>query len=240
MTTFLLQLAYCLRHHHLGEWSLERWGVTLAFGSAGAILLLWWLRGMSPVSLLHWAGLALIALFAAGLAYLGRWASRRMYVLFKPQPDLALPTPACLDPADKVLVHPTGEFEVEGKARFFADLLAYWRTFANREHAIMAIVHRSRFLLLGQVPEQELGMWYIFFTPETVESIVPGTITFGRTRRQGLRVAYRHLPASAANRKPPKPATRIVYLGFEEETARQAVWADMLVDNAERRMQNAE
>lgn len=194
------------------------------------ILLLWRLRGMPPVSPLHWAVLALIMLFAAGLAFLMRWAGRRMYVHFEPQLHLAHPAPACLDPTDKVLVHATGEFAVEGKVHLFADLLAYWRTFATREHAVMAIVHRSRFLLLGQAPSQDLGMWYIFFTPETVESLAPGVIRFGRSRRPALRVAYRHAPASPSGRKPPKPLTRVVYLAFEDGSARQAVWADMRSD----------
>lgn len=227
MTGMLLKTAYQLGHHRIGEWSLARWGVALPLAALVWVLLQWFLRGMLPVSPVRWLALLLIFLFAAGLASLQSWASRQMYVLFDPQNDLAPPVPQPLDPADKVRVHSTGRFEVEGKLCVFADLLAYWRTFANREHAVMAIVHKSRFLLLGTTAARDLGMWYIFFKPETLETITPGIVTFGRTRRLALRVTY-HYSLEARKRKPAKSMTRIAYLGFEHEEARRAVWADMI------------
>ena len=109
-------------------------------------------------------------------------------------------------------------FEVEGKERLFADLLAYWRSFGSREHAVMAIVHRSRFLLLGSVAERTLGMWYVFFTPAMIEAITPGTAAFGAATRPALRVAYRFTPPAAGRKaaRPPSPAS--VYLSFADES----------------------
>jgi hypothetical protein len=156
-----------------------------------------------------------------------------MYVIFEPQSGQTSPVPRRLDPADKVLMHSTGQFEVADKSQFFADLLAYWRTFASCEHAVMALVHRSRYLLLGQVAERDLGMWYVFFQPQMIEEIVPGMLTFGRVQRQALRVSYRYSPPTGSKRKPPQPVTRVVYLGFEDEEARQRVWADMVTPNDE-------
>jgi hypothetical protein len=42
-------------------------------------------------------------------------------------------------------------------------------------------------------------------------------------------VTYRFTPP-AAGRKSPQPVERTLHLGFEDESARQAVWADLLAD----------
>ena len=108
------------------------------------------------------------------------------------------------------------------------NLTAYWRTFGSREHAIMAIQHASRFLL-GSLPAEQIGMWYIFFKPEDVESVAAGTVAFGGLRRPGLRVVYLRAPASDG-KKPKKPVREPVHLAFETEAARDRVWADLLAD----------
>jgi hypothetical protein len=228
MHALLLKMAYQLRHHCLGDWALDRWVLTLALIVA-AIIPLRWLVFDRPQMLQDWILLLLLIGAAVGVSCLRYWAQRRLYVAFEPQVKPP-PAPRRLDPTDKVAVRPTGQFEVEGKSAIFADLLAYWRTFASREHTIMAIVHRSRFLLLGHTAAHELGMWYVFFTPETIEGITPGALAFGRSQRLGLRVAYRCKPLLADARKPPGPVTRILYIGFDDEAGRQAVWADLLAD----------
>ncbi|MCX7670957.1 MAG: hypothetical protein N2439_12910 [Anaerolineae bacterium] len=229
MSRWLLKLAYQLQHHYLGEWPLDRWGVAGALLAAGVIVLQWWARGRPPLPVWHWLVLALILLAACGLLYLRRWAGRRMYVQFTADPTVSAPVPQPLAARDKVAVRATALFEVEGKAHFFADLMAYWRTFNTREHAVMAIAHRSRFLLLGTVPERLLGMWYVFFKPEMIEEIAAGTLMFGATQRPALRVAYQ-APGNARARKPNRPQTQVVYLGFADETERAQVWADLLAD----------
>ncbi|MEJ5198911.1 MAG: hypothetical protein WHX53_08315 [Anaerolineae bacterium] len=229
MSRLLLKLAYQLQHHHLGEWPLDRWGVAGALLAAGVIVLQWWARGRPPLPAWHWLVLALILLAALGLLYLRRWAGGRMYVQFTADPSASAPTPQPLAARDKVPVRATAHFEVEGKVHFFADLMAYWRTFNTREHAVMAIAHRSRFMLLGTVPERLLGMWYVFFKPEMIEEIAAGTLAFGKTRRPALRVAYRPAAASGS-RKQNRPQTQVVYLGFADETERAQVWADLLAD----------
>lgn len=229
MIPVLLKLAYQLRLHTVGEWSLARWGIGGSLATAGAILSLWYLRGRPAMAAWHWAVLSCIILAALGLAFLQRWADRRMYVAFVADPTPVAPAPRPLAPTDKVPLRATALFEVEGKTRFFADLVAYWRTFASREHAVMAIVHRSRFLLLGGVDGRYLGMWYVFFTPAMIEAITPGTVAFGATAQPALRVAYRFTP-SAVGRKPAAPIVRLVYLAFADDGARAQVWADLLAD----------
>ena len=124
----------------------------------------------------------------------------------------------------------TGRFEVEGKTAFFAGLLAYWRTFTSREHAVMAIVHSTRFLLLARRPDEQVGMWYMFLPPETIAEMAPGQLAFGAASGPALRIIYRYVPATWQGKKPPRSFDETVYLAFEDEEARLRVWADLLAD----------
>jgi len=227
MLATLLKIAYQLRHHCLGEWPLDRWVVTLALIAAASIPLRWLVLDR-PQTPLAWGILLLLIGAAIGVSTLRHWAMRSGYVAFELQDDLP-PAAQPLDPTDKIPVYPTGQFEVEGKSAVFADLLAYWRSFTSREHTVMAIVRPSRFLLLGKTAARDIGMWYVFFTPGMITAITPGTIAFGRMRRSGLRVTYRFTPPPSG-RKPPQPISQALYIGFADEIARQAVWADMLAD----------
>jgi hypothetical protein len=233
MSARILEIAYRLRHHRLAGWALDRWGVTLAWGAGALILLLWLVRGRPPVSAGHWTLLALLALAGLALLTLRGWAQSRSYVIFNPRPGLAAPDAAALQPSDKVLVRATGRFEVEGRPGFFADLMAYWRTFASREHAVMAIAHESRFLRVASRPAGDVGMWYAFFRPETVEAVTPGSLAFGSHAGPALRIAYRHTPALPDNgkrRSRSKPLRTLLYLACEDENTRNQIWADLLAD----------
>lgn len=231
MTGRLLKFAYQLWLHRFGRWGLDEVFILGTWGAAIFILASWLVRGKPPVPAWHWAAWA--ALLAAGAAMVGlrTWAARRQYLLFEPEPDLPLPVAQALAPEDKLLIRATGRFEVEGKSHFFADLLAYWRSFATREHAVMAIIHESRFLLLGTVPEHEIGMWYIFFRPEDIVAITPGQLTFGAAVRPALCVTYNIVPtAPPGKNQRKKPIRDTAYLIFDDEAARAAVWADLKSD----------
>jgi hypothetical protein len=234
VTARLLEIAYRLRYHRLAGWGLDRWAITLAWGASALILLLWLLRGMPPAPAGHWALLALLGLSGLTLLILRAWAGRRSYVAFTPQPGLAAPVAAALAPADKVPVHATGRFEVEGRTAFFAGLTAYWRTFASREHAVMAIAHNSCFLGVASRPVEDVGMWYVFFRPEMVEAVTPGSLAFGSRASPALRIAYRytHPPDDGKRRARSKPVRTLLYLASEDDDARGRIWADLLVDGA--------
>jgi hypothetical protein len=229
----LLRTAYQLRYHVLAGWALDRWLATLAFAAALAVLLSdlqhvgWPARLFGAVLLL--AGLALLVL--------RRWAAVRMYVVFMSDRALPAPSAEALDPTDKISLQVTGEFEVEGKRHFFAHLLAYWRTFATGEHAVMAIRRPSRYLLVGAAPGEDLGMWYIFIRPAMVVSVTAGELVWGRLRRPALEVCYQ--PASAEKPsgwrrllrlRTPQSKRRAVYLAFEEQPSLLRVWADLLAN----------
>ncbi len=152
----------------------------------------------------------------------------------KPAPTITSPpSPRALDPNGKVPVRATGRFGVAGKSHVWADLPAYWRTFATREHAVLAFVHASRWLLLGQALEAEVGMWYIFFKPEDVEAVTPGLLTFGKRTRPALRVVYRGEPPAQPGWRPraaAQEARETLYLAFEDEAGRGLVWEDLIAD----------
>lgn len=222
----LFKLAYQLRMHRLGDAQQDILGRNLAFLAAAIILIQWLLRGRPPLSLWHWLVLGLILFTALGLIVLRRWSAHAGYVRFTSEPALNPPAPAAMEPEDKELLFATGRFEVEAREANLADLMAYWRTFASREHAVMAIQHESRFLL-GSFPSNWIGMWYIFFRPENIEGLGSGTVAFGSVNRPGLQITYRRLPPSDG-KKPKKPVRETVYLAFETEAARDRVWADLL------------
>lgn len=229
---YILKFVYLLRSHRLGQWGLDRWTITLAWGLAAVLVLGWLLRGRPALAPWHWGVLALLLLAGGGLFVLRVWGERCGYAVFVPELQVASPGPRALAPADKVAVWATGHFEVEGHSSFLAGLQAYWRTFASREHAVMAIRHRSRFLLAGKSPEEQIGMWYIFIPADHVERIIPGRIAFGRVHGPGLRIDYR-LPKDASSpgrllRAGPRAAHDTVYLRFTDEAARALVWADLL------------
>ena len=230
MTARIFELAYQLRLHRVGGWALDRWAVTLALGVSAFILTQWVWRGQPLLPVWHWLILALLLLSGAVVVALRGWAARRSYVVFRPEPGLVPPLPTPLDPDDKIPLRATGRFEVQGRERIFADLTAYWRTYTSREHAVLAIQHPSRFFLLGHSRDEDAGMWYAFIPPAAIGEVMPGQLRYGRQVRLGLRVVYRRQPPAREGKRPPKAVSATVYLAFENDVAREAVWADVLTD----------
>ena len=210
----LFKLCYQLRGHRWNGWPLDYW---LSF----ALVLLAGLAslGLIPGNRTTACAAAFGCLILWGFLF---WARRNQYVVFQAEELPVTPgSPAPLRPSDKIKLRATGRFEVEGKERRFSELLAYFRTFATREHAVMAIVPPSRFLLLGKWPPNEVGMWYIFFQPQQILSLTPGTLRFGLRPRPALRVTYQS-----------EKSRETVYLSFDDPGDRQQVWADLRWDAA--------
>jgi hypothetical protein len=229
----LLRAAYQARVHRLAGLALDTWLVLLAWGAALLMLLYNW-RALGPVDL---ALMALLLLAGAAVLWLRGWAARRDYVIFTPAAGVTAPTSAALDPDHKLLLRATGLFEVEGKSHFFADMTAYWRSFATREHAVMGILSASRVLGAATLPHRYAGMWYIFFQPEMQRTVQAGALAFGRAVRPALRVVYQCLPDDGGRtlvqrlrRQPAEGRRATVYLAFDDEASRSAVWADLLSD----------
>ena len=228
MTARLFKLAYQLRSHRLGDTQLDALIRNLAFLAAAIIVIQWLLRRRPALPAWHWAALGLILVGAFGIILLGQWAARAGYVRFAGQPELAAPQPLAMSPDDKQSMRATGRLEVQEKRGFLADAPGYWRTCGSREHAVMAMQTRSRFLVAA-LPAERIGMWYAFFRSEDINEIRAGVVAFGGDQRPALRVTYRSLPPSDG-KKPKKPVREMLHLAFEDEAARDRVWADLLAD----------
>ena len=134
MTARIFKLAYQLRLHRVGGWALDRWAVTLAWGVSAFIVTRWTWRGQPILPAWHWLILALLVLSGAAVMFLRGWAARRSYVVFLTEPGWAPPAPLSLLPEDKTPLRATGRFDVQNRERLFADLPAYWRTYASRKN----------------------------------------------------------------------------------------------------------
>jgi len=143
-----------------------------------------------------------------------------------------------------MLLRATGQFEVEGKEQDFTELQAYFRTFATREHAVMAIVPPSQLLLFANWPDHEIGMWYIFFKNTDLRRIEPGKLYFGSRPRPALRLSLEQevLPETSpldvwggyrSGQPKIKKVKRTIYLSFDTAEERQRVLADLMADATE-------
>lgn len=231
----LLKASYQLRRHLWAGLSLDRWLIVLLVMAAG-LMAIGWVPGGVP-------GVIICAALLVLLLALRVWAGRHSYLAFRPgagglHPN---PHPLPLTANDKLAVRATGLFEVEGKEQAFTELQAYFRSFRTREHAVMAIVPPSRLLLIGQWPQADIGMWYIFFKNTELQGIAAGDSYFGRRPRPALRLAIeqtlppKNSPLEAwgiVRSDKPKPRLRqqVIYLSFDSAEDRGRIWANLLSD----------
>ncbi len=212
-----LRLLHNLRSHIWWDVTLNAWLIVLLLFIA---LLAFF--GAIPGGV-TFAGIALGLILV--LFFSQWWAKRRYYVAFKPltsAEDTASPLP--LGPKDKVLLRATGFFLVEGGSRRLTDLVAYYRTFETREHAIMARNTPSRFLGLGRSRPDILGMWYIFISPENLQKVTVGNLYFGSTPQPALRLDYTRFNNKGAAKN------AVAFLSFETELSLRQVLNDLLWD----------
>jgi hypothetical protein len=214
----VLQIAYRLRRHFWGGWSMGRWlGMLLLLAVAGVLI---------GSRMANWPLAA--ALGALFLAYAGIlvWARRRRYICFVPSEALpdGPPPPAGLDMAGLIPIRAGGWFTVEGKRQYYVDLDADYQIVPSREHIVLARVYPSRFLLLGRWPERDIGWWYIFFEPATIRQVQVGHLHFGARPRLAVQLTY------ALLRGPDVKGIETIYLTFDSMAALHQVWADLAID----------
>lgn len=237
MAAILFKTLYVLRRYQLMGAPAQRWIVLLLL-LAALLMAIGLLPGGS-------AGGLVVLLMALALLAGQRLAQSRQHVHFRPDPaGQPAPAAAPISPAEKLAVHATGLFEVEGKARRFTELPAFYRSFSTREHAIMAVVQPARRLAgLVRWPEDETGMWYIFVKSNELRQVQPGVLGCGRSRRPALRLLVEQvLPEKNAvldawglqwGKDKSKLATRqqTIYLSFDGETERARVLGDLALDS---------
>ncbi len=209
----VLQIAYRLRRHFWGAWSMGRWlGALLLLAVAGVLL---------GSRMENWPLTAALGILFLAYTATVIWARQRRYILFRPETLLGdLPPPAGLDMAGLIPVRASGWFTVEGKRQYFVDLDAGYQTVPSRDHIVLARVYPSRFLLLGRWREQEIGWWYIFFEPAAVRQMQTGHLDFGARPRLTIQLTY----------GPDVKTIETIYLTFDNLTALKQVWADLAVD----------
>lgn len=176
----------------------------------------------------HWLTAALCLLLLAGFFWLRRHWRSRDYVRFHEAP-LPQITPQALAPSDKVPIHATGYFAVEGKNERFTWLQGYFRTFATREHAVICLV-QPKLSLLAQWPEKDVGMWYVFFFPRSVRNVRRGSVSFGRATQPCVAVEHEiHIPKKGRFSRE-RTLHETVILATDTEADSLRILADLLHD----------
>lgn len=209
---------YQLNRHHLSDIPLSRWIQIILLGGAVLAILMKFSGYWIVVGLLIGAFIA----FTAMSIY---WRQRHyLHFIEKSAPPVS---PVALKPADKLPIISSGDFDVEGKQANFTWLQGYFRTFATREHAVLCLVQPSRFALLGQWPEKEVGMWYVFFKDDEVEAIRWGEIHYGGKKLSGLAIEYRVFIPKQKRFERDRFQRRKVYIGCEQEEDTRRILADL-------------
>ena len=210
-----MQLSYRLSRHYIGSFSAGVWIVVIGF--LIALLGLIPRIAISPVVMIF-AGICGLLTLALLL-----WGKAASYCYFRPHertpglPSDGLP----MSGLEKVDTRVTGRFSVEGKERFFADIHAIYHSFESREHAIMAHVPPTRFAWLAQSRKEDIGMWYRFIAPDSLEAVEAGELARGSQRMPALRITYRG-----------EKRSEDIYLAFENEAEQARVMADLRYDSA--------
>lgn len=221
-------IAYHFNRQFVAGTSLTRWLLTaLLF-----IIPLWGIFGLPGG---WWIAVPIVLLWAVIVLRLRRW-QQHDYVVFH---TAALPTvePQALSPQDKIPVFVTGYFSVEGKEQRFTWLPGFFRTFATREHAVMcqvAQVGRG----VGNWPEDELGLWYIFFQPDEIDEVAWGELAFGSRPLPALAVTYRRLIPKSRLRGE-RTVKETIYFAFEQVEDGYQLLADLQYDRANGAMARA-
>ena len=160
--------------------------------------------------------------------WLWEWAARRQgYVQFTPLPAPPV-APKPLPPNAKLPVYISGLLAVDTKARPFAGLPGFYRTFATREHVLIGQVRARRFGVAAWPPEEE-GLWYAFFAAGHVHALRTGTVAFDRRSLPGFALDYTPPPGHDGKQRR-KPQRRTVYVAFPQPEDFQAALADLAVE----------
>jgi hypothetical protein len=212
---FILQLAYRLRRHFVGAWSLARW--------LGIILVLACMAVLIAQRSFTWI---VILLAAVLLVYVGMliWAGQKRYVYFSASPAAEsllrrVPPAPPLEPEELVPVRAGGSFNVHGQEQHYMNLEAKYESVRSREHIVLARVTPSRFLWLGGWPDDEIGHWYVFFQPDMIQRIRAGYLHFGSEPWLAIEIVY----------APDDESRQSVYLASEDVLLRR-IWDDLARD----------
>lgn len=211
----IYQCAYRLQRHYLFGWSATRWLVIgLLLLPAGFYFNL--LPG-------EWPAAGAAATVSLSLIFILWLAKRRNFLRFEAHPPGSMPVvaPAPLTFTEKLPLRASGTFAVGDMSRYFVEETARYQVFETRERAIHLFAPPSRLLLLALSPRPEIGWWYTFFTPQTLQTIEAGRLVFGSRPRPALRLTVR--PDAAE-------LPRVLHLSFDSPEQQTLVLADLRAD----------
>jgi hypothetical protein len=213
LVAWLLYLSYKVQTHFFLRVSLRDWlwAVTFVPLAAAVIRRLTWLQAV-PLSLLG-------VLLLLGI----EWARRKEYLVFEPtsigQHEAAQP-PIEID--EQLPCRAFGLFAVANKRRTMVNECAQVSYVRTREHIVMVLLKRTRFLLLARSLAAEEGWWYVFIQPEQVQRLETGDILCGIRSRPGVAIHYR------SAEKPGQ--TNTLYLVFSKVSDLQRLLNDLRRD----------
>ena len=235
LLALLFKGSYQIHRHEWAGVRLDRWMILLLLIAAGLFAV-----GVLPGRL---AGVIACSVLLLAMIIVVNVAARRQFVVFNRDGSSVLQSLSArfMDPMDKLSLRATGLFEVEGRAGRFTDIQGTYRSFQTREHSIMAIVPPSRALLVGRWPDEEIGMWYIFFKGTEIRRIEPGQLCFGRHSRLAVQIDLEQviLPPTSpidvwggyrSGKQKRKLRQQTIYFSFDSPSDRQTVLADLLMD----------
>jgi hypothetical protein len=212
----ILKTSYHLSRLRLWGQPLNRWLFLVSLLGIPAVALD--LVESAPVA----DAVVILACLSLMLALL--WAGRTRYLIFKrvehPSSTTLTTDGPQLAPEEKVPVWASGHFEVSGMRRYFVEAQAYFETVDTREHIIIAWTPRWSLLGLADSPREEVGLWYAFFMPATIQEIEVGRVYSGLQPRLALRVVYQSESGSR----------EAIYLSFDDPEQRELVLADLRHD----------
>lgn len=210
-------------NHYIGGTTLFRYLLWIP-----VLLAIVWFSGLLP---LRWVGGTVFILLALALVIVLRRSRSRDFVHFHelPRPDV---TPQPMDAQDKVPVHATGFFEVEGKQQRHTWLPGYYRTFATREHALLCLVQERQFMRISRRLADETGMWYVFFRGNVIQSVRWGELHFGNQPRQAIAVDYQVTVPPKNRFQRERTITETIYMAVQDQEHGLRILADLLHDAA--------
>lgn len=213
--------AYYLSRHLFAGAPLARWLLI------GMILVIpgWRMAGLIGG---WWIAVPVILAWGIAVGWLRHW-HRQDYIRFVPSIPPTV-SPEALDPQDKIPIYVTGYFSVEGKSQRFTWLPGFFRTFATREHALMCQVAPRVSAGIGHWPEDELGLWYIFFQPEEIQELAWGNLHFGSRPEPAIAVTYHRIIPRQGRFRPERTVKEVIYIVGEGEDDGQRILADLEYD----------
>lgn len=217
----LRTLLYYASRYRLGSASLLRWLLFL-LGATGVVMATGWLPG-------RWWLMSFCVLLFVALLILFHYWRRRDFVCFEPMTPPTV-TPQALSPQEKAPVMVTGFFSVEQKFQRFTWLPGFYRTFATREHALLCQVIQRPGAGIVRWPEDEVGLWYIFFLPSDIHQLQWGQLFFGADARPAIVVTHRITISKPKRFRSEQTRDEKVYMAFETATTAELVWADLQHD----------